>query len=149
MRLAHQDRCAARTLHPLAGIGFPVTGGQVELDQFTAEYEGETHSRDPATGAELRLLKLKAGQIDYGFSGGPLLNRRTGRIVGVTRLSRDTRSDLGGWAIPTREVMSLCTAAGIAPSSPSPPDLPTAELRQRGALGTSRPERSGSRRPRG
>jgi hypothetical protein len=46
---------------PLAGIGFPVTGGQVELDQFTAEYEGETHSRDAATGAELRLLKLKVG----------------------------------------------------------------------------------------
>lgn len=106
---------------PLAGIGFPVTDDQPELDQFTAEYEGETRTRDVATGAELCLLKLKAGQIDYGFSGGPLLNRRTGRIVGVTRLSRDTRSDLGGWAIPAGEVVSLCRAAGIELSQPSPP----------------------------
>lgn len=112
---------------PLAGIGFPVIDRQAERDQFTAEYEGETHTRDVATGAELRLLKLKAGQIDYGFSGGPLLNRRTGRLIGVTRLSRDTRNNLGGWAIPADEVVSFCAAASIGLSQPRPPDVQAPE----------------------
>jgi hypothetical protein len=107
---------------PLTGIGFPVYDGKAERDQFTAEYEGDTDTRDATTGTTLRLLKLKAGQIDYGFSGGPLLHRRTGRIVGVTRLSRDTRSALGGWAIPTDEVVSLCAEAGIELRQSSPPD---------------------------
>jgi len=99
---------------PLAGIGFPLFDGRAECDQFTAEYEGETHGRDPATGIERRLLKIKGGQIDRGFSGGPLLNLRTGQVVGVTRLSRDTGSDLGGWAVPADAVVELCRLAGIA-----------------------------------
>jgi hypothetical protein len=107
---------------PVLGIGFPVFDGRAELDQFTAEYEGETHARDLDSGGERRLLKLKAGQIERGFSGGPLLNRRTGRIVGVTRLSRDAGNDLGGWAIPVDEVLALCAAAGVPlPHVATPP----------------------------
>jgi hypothetical protein len=100
--------------NPLAGIGFPVYAGKAEFDQFTARYEGITDTRDVVTNTSIRLLKLKGGQIDYGFSGGPLLNLRSGHIVGVTRLSRDTRSDMGGWAIPIGEVEALCAAVGIA-----------------------------------
>jgi hypothetical protein len=126
--------CASEDLRlpdAVAGIGFPVFEGHAERDQFTAEYEGETDSLDQDTGAELRLLKLKAGQIDHGFSGGPVLNLRTARVVGVTRLSRDTRNDLGGWAIPARELVALCRAEGIQlPVPASAPSTASGEATQ-------------------
>ncbi len=37
-----------------------------------------------------------------GFSGSPLLNMRTGSVAGIVESSRDERSDLGGFAVPTQ-----------------------------------------------
>jgi hypothetical protein len=48
---------------PLTGIGFPVIAGQAERDQFTAEYEGETHTRDAATGAGAPWSRRPFGRI--------------------------------------------------------------------------------------
>jgi hypothetical protein len=102
----------------LVGIGFPVREQQPELDDFTAHFEGITLTLDTATGRELRLMKLKQGLIDYGFSGGPLIQTRTGRVVGVTRLSQDTRLDLGGWAVPADTVRAFCQDAGVGLAPP-------------------------------
>lgn len=104
---------------PLVGIGFPVREQQPELDGFTAELEFITRQVDQASGREMRLVKLKAGHIEYGFSGGPVINPRSGRVIGVTRLSRDTQLDLGGWAIPADAVRAFCDDAGI---DLTPPD---------------------------
>jgi hypothetical protein len=106
----------------VVGIGFPVRERQPELDDFTARFEGITQTLDAATGRELRLIKLKEGQIEYGFSGGPLIHAGSGRVVGVTRLSQDTRLDLGGWAVPADTVRAFCQDTGV--------ELAPAEARQ-------------------
>jgi hypothetical protein len=60
-----------------------------------------------------------------------VLNLRTARVVGVTRLSRDTRNDLGGWAIPARELVALCRAEGIQlPVPASAPSTASGEATQ-------------------
>jgi hypothetical protein len=102
----------------LVGIGFPVREQQPELDDFTAHFEGFTQTRDTATGRALRLMKLKQGQIEYGFSGGPLIHAGFGRVVGVTRLSQDTQLDLGGWAVPADTVRAFCQDAGVELAPP-------------------------------
>ncbi|HEX7736089.1 MAG TPA: trypsin-like peptidase domain-containing protein [Ktedonobacteraceae bacterium] len=97
------------TDHPCVGLGeaaepfdtFYSYGCPVDYpngDSVTLECEGWTddvHS----------LLKLKQGQLKSGFSGAPLLNRRTGQVCGLVKLSRDQGTDLGGRAIPTKTVL--------------------------------------------
>ena len=73
-------------------------------DKVSAECEDWT--RDPDSGSSQPLLKFKGGQIWPGLSGGPLLNRRTGGVCGVVRLTRDRALDLGGRAIPTALVLA-------------------------------------------
>ncbi|HET8651143.1 MAG TPA: trypsin-like peptidase domain-containing protein [Gaiellaceae bacterium] len=58
------------------------------------------------TGDE-RLLRLGGGQVQPGISGAPLLNRRTGGVCGVLSLTRDERTDLGGYAIPIERLWLL------------------------------------------
>jgi len=116
----------------LVGIGFPVRDRQPEFDEFTAHYEAVTQLADPGTGRALSLIKLKAGNIDYGFSGGPLISRTTGRVIGVTRASRDTQLDQGGWAVPAATVRAVCEGAGIplapAEAAQAPMQVPGGEF---------------------
>jgi hypothetical protein len=51
------------------------------------------------------LLKLKNGQVAHGFSGGPLLNTRTGGVCGLVDSTRDARSALGGFGVPLTEFL--------------------------------------------
>jgi hypothetical protein len=122
---------AAQRNELLVGIGFPVRDGQPEFEEFTAHYESITQLFDSATRRELSLIKLKGGHIDHGFSGGPLVSFTSGRVVGLTRLSRDTQLDLGGWAIPSSAVQAFCRSAGVALPSPEaarPLDAPGLDL---------------------
>lgn len=64
-------------------------------DSISVKYEGESISKNYGA-----LLKLKEGQIERGFSGSPLLNRRTGGVIGIVTTSRDLGSDMGGRAVP-------------------------------------------------
>jgi Trypsin-like peptidase domain len=64
-------------------------------DSITTRYEGESTSKSSGT-----LLKLKQGQIKSGFSGSPLLNMRTGGVVGIITTTRDPGLDMGGRAVP-------------------------------------------------
>ncbi len=88
----------ARVRDDLVGIGFPQRDDREEFDQFSTKYEGRTVFLDAngRTGAE---SKFKGGQVEPGFSGGPLLNLRTRRVMGVVVATRNQYSDLGGWAI--------------------------------------------------
>jgi hypothetical protein len=68
-----------------------------EGDSATVEYEGPSHYPD--------LLKLKSGQLRPGFSGAPLLNKRTGAVCGIVKQTRDENTDLGGRAVPTSTIL--------------------------------------------
>jgi hypothetical protein len=82
-------------------------GGQNFDDRFLTFGYPELHPEGVAsplvgegnTGDE-RLLRLGEGQVQPGMSGGPLLNRRTGGVCGVLKLTRNEQMALGGYAIP-------------------------------------------------
>jgi hypothetical protein len=90
----------------LVGIGYPQRSGRAEFDQFTATYEGQTQFLD-TEGRAGTEIKFKEGQVEPGFSGGPLLNVRTGTVTGVVNATRDRISDLGGWAIDISALINL------------------------------------------
>ena len=97
-------------------MGFPEYDGQIAFDQFEVQYEGQTMFIG-ADGKERIDTKLKSGQIKSGYSGGPLLNLETSRVVGVVALSRDVYMDLGGWAVDTPVVERLaCESHQTLPS---------------------------------
>ena len=80
--------------------GFPKGSG----DTRTAHYEGESERHGEAA---LFHHLFKGGQVLPGFSGAPLLNLRTGSVIGVVTETRGTASDLGGQAIPLSVVREL------------------------------------------
>jgi len=82
----------------LYAYGYPQSYS--EGDSATFEYEGESLKNDSP------LYKLKAGQVDFGLSGAPLFNQRTGKVCGIVNLSRQTNSDLGGRAVPVKVIFS-------------------------------------------
>ena len=63
-------------------------------DSATFKYEGESYKGNSP------LYKLKGGQANYGASGSPLLNQRTGKVCGILNISRNPSMDLGGRAVP-------------------------------------------------
>jgi hypothetical protein len=66
-------------------------------DSATVRCEGHS-SGDQAS------IKLKAGQIRPGMSGAPLLNLRTGAVVGCIVRSRNRSSDLGGRGVSVESI---------------------------------------------
>ena len=52
-------------------------------DSATFKYEGESFKGNSP------LYKLKGGQANYGASGSPLLNQRTGKVCGILNISRN------------------------------------------------------------
>jgi hypothetical protein len=86
----------------MLAVGYP--NGSTRIDKVTLVSEDWKPDRG-ASPDEQPNLKLKHGQVEPGMSGGPLLNRRTGGVSGVVRLTRDRASDLGGRAIPTTVVL--------------------------------------------
>ena len=76
----------------VTSYGYP--SGYLEGDEATFEIEGlSTKNNSP-------LVKLKAGQADWGASGSPILMDRTREVIAVLTLSRDVTSALGGRATP-------------------------------------------------
>lgn len=116
---------------PLLAIGFPQEGDRLELDQFTAQFEAENEATDRRGGGALeRELKFKGGQVRHGFSGGPLLNRRNWRVIGLVNATRDARAPDGGWAKRAGAIEAILSAAGHA-SPPLDPRWIDAEALQR------------------
>jgi len=103
---------ASRVDDPLVGLGFPVKSGREEFDQFSAQFEGSTQYASTLSGRVGREEKFKSGQVEHGFSGGPLLNLRTASVIGVTIASRDTSSALGGWAVGVDVINRMLDAVG-------------------------------------
>jgi len=74
-------------------------------DSATFAYEGDSTGKSGS-----KLYKLKEGQVDFGLSGAPLLNQRTGKVCGIVNLSRHVTSDLGGRAVPSTVILNLFPA---------------------------------------
>jgi tetratricopeptide (TPR) repeat protein len=129
-----------RVADPLVAIGFPMEVQRLELDQFTAQFEGEVTFGDAAgqgpTGVE---LKFKGGQVRHGFSGGPLLNRRTWRVIGVVAVTRDARSLLGGFAKPLSSIEPLLRGVGLDVVPVDPYWTDAEALQRRSAEGAAPP----------
>ena len=65
------------------------------------------HLETPFIQDGCELYKLREGQVIGGFSGGPLLNRRTGGVCALVDSSRSTTTDLGGFGVPITLVDEL------------------------------------------
>jgi tetratricopeptide (TPR) repeat protein len=76
-----------------------------EGESITVDCEG-------IVGGEQALLKLKEGQVKPGSSGSPLLNRRTGYVCGMMKLTRDRATDLGGAALPAKAILAFLPELG-------------------------------------
>lgn len=93
---------------------FAILHDEVELDDklYAFGYSHEYPNGEPfapqieGTSPKPLLLKLRDSQIVPGFSGSPILNRRTGAVIGILRKTRDEFSSLGGRAIPISAVHS-------------------------------------------
>jgi len=62
-----------------------------------------TFAAEGKAGGTPRLLKFKGGQVQYGMSGAPLLNKRTGAVCGIVRRTRDDKTAAGGYAISVKQ----------------------------------------------
>lgn len=80
--------------------GFPLEGGI----QIAEGIEGYFESYAELPSGRL-LLKFKNAEVNSGYSGGALLNRKTGRVLGVVAETRGEHSTLGGRAIPVTFVL--------------------------------------------
>lgn len=72
-------------------VGF----SDLEPNGDTVTLTVETASHD-----QKQNLKLKGGQVRPGMSGAPVVDPKSGRILGILRYTRDRQSELGGIAIP-------------------------------------------------
>jgi tetratricopeptide (TPR) repeat protein len=57
------------------------------------------------TGDEPPFIMLEQGQVQPGMSGAALLNRRTGKVCGMAKFTRDERSSLGGGGVKAAVIM--------------------------------------------
>ena len=79
--------------------GFPVKGEAGEDAATTVEGQ-----RSVTADQQRFRIKLARSQIAPGMSGAPAV-LPSGRVAGVLTISRDDRSDLGGYFTPTRELV--------------------------------------------
>ncbi|WP_279632628.1 VMAP-related conflict system protein [Streptomyces sp. Tu 2975] len=81
-----------------AGFSALYQRGTPQLGASTVECEG------PAGFCDEEMLKVKAGELAPGMSGGPLLDLKSGRVVGLVTTTRKEGSDMGGLALPASVV---------------------------------------------
>jgi hypothetical protein len=96
--------CARLTAEsPVLGESLYLAGYTIEHDSIPALTGATTEFESVITERGHKFYKLKRGQLLSGFSGSPVLNRRTGLITGIVESTRGHHSDLGGFAVPASE----------------------------------------------
>ena len=85
---------------PLYVWGFPDYNDSrgARLDGLAGSFVSYTEL--PSDGVRRRFLKFSGDRVVPGFSGGPLLDLRTGTVTGIVTETLDGRLPLGGWAVP-------------------------------------------------
>lgn len=64
----------------------------------TPEFEGFTGDDPP-------FIMLEQGQLQPGMSGAALLNRRTGKVCGMAKFTRDRFTDMGGGGVQAAVIL--------------------------------------------
>lgn len=108
----HPARICARLgrQRPVNGTVVTVRGHtrSFSTSAVTTETESFTLTGDLETPDErYPLLKLSNGQAVPGMSGAPVLDVRSGDVIGMLRSSRNARSSLGAWIVPAEVIRSL------------------------------------------
>ena len=96
--------CALLAKHPPEENARVMARGYTcTLDPLAATAETETFRLTgmlETTDPDCKLLKLGLGEATRGMSGAPVLDLRTGEVIGMLRTSRKLGSNLGGWVVP-------------------------------------------------
>jgi len=71
-----------------------------------------TFSVEGTSGGSPKLIRFKLGEVRQGFSGAPLLNRRTGGVCAVMKLTRGEGTLMGGRGVPTSVVLDCFPELG-------------------------------------
>ena len=99
-----QHVCALLGKHPpRENVRVMAHGYTRTLDKLSVTAETETFRLTgmlETTDPDCRLLKLGLGEVTRGMSGAPVLELRTGEVIGMLRTSRKLDSNLGGWVVP-------------------------------------------------
>jgi hypothetical protein len=111
--------CALLAKHPPAENARVMARGYTRtLDQQAVTAETETFRLTgmlETTDPDCKLLKLGLGEASRGMSGAPVLDLRTGEVIGMLRTSRKLGSNLGGWVVPAGLIRLLWPeAVGLA-----------------------------------
>ncbi len=89
-------------------VGYPQYQQSLrELGGIFVVYDGSTD----AVGK--RRLQFRENQVVPGFSGSPLLNLHTGRVVGIVTETRGRTAALGGWAVPAETIVTRLSECGV------------------------------------
>jgi Trypsin-like peptidase domain len=103
--------CALLAKHPPAEDTRVMARGYTRtLDQRAVTAETETFRLTgmlETTDPDCTLLKLGLGEATPGMSGAPVLDLRTGEVIGMLRTSRKLGSNLGGWVVPASLIRLL------------------------------------------
>jgi hypothetical protein len=78
-------------------------GDTVTAETASFRLDGDLETPDPGC----TLLKLGLGQAPQGMSGAPVLNPRTGEVIGLLRTSRGISTNLGAWVVPAELIRRL------------------------------------------
>ncbi|MFD7878200.1 trypsin-like serine peptidase [Streptomyces sp. NPDC059766] len=99
---------------PMPGFGVwlgdqtPLPGHEVVVHGFSRHTLEAGEQPDTlhlvVAGQSSQFVRLQWDMVVQGFSGGPVLDLRTGRICGVLKASRDERGPQGGWLVPVEAV---------------------------------------------
>ncbi|MGW4444500.1 trypsin-like peptidase domain-containing protein [Streptomyces sp. NPDC004682] len=108
------DLARLRLRSPMPGIGVwlgdetPLPGHEVVVQGFSRNTLEAGEQPDTlhlvVAGQSSRFVRLQWDAVVQGFSGGPVLDLRTGRVCGLLKASRDERSPQGGWLVPVEAV---------------------------------------------
>lgn len=106
-----QHVCALLGKHPpRENVRVMAHGYTRTLDKLSVTAETETFRLTgmlETTDPDCRLLKLGLGEVTRGMSGAPVLELRTGEVIGMLRTSRKLDSNLGGWVVPAELIRRL------------------------------------------
>jgi Trypsin-like peptidase domain len=92
----------------LFGYGCPRIGESVFWEHMPMASEGTRVSTAGDT-----WVKTSRAQVQPGASGAGVIDLATGELVGMLKLSRDPRADLGGVLVPTATILATLAAHDI------------------------------------
>jgi S1-C subfamily serine protease len=73
-------------------LGYPATAGLLTPEETWGVMENDKLPREPASLTDPReQVWMEAGRVTHGYSGGPIFDPRSGKVVGIVRATLDGR----------------------------------------------------------